>query len=44
MKRRFGQTRASAKHLARSHDARESAADAQEPCDALGDAREEYLS
>jgi hypothetical protein len=41
MKRRFAQTRASAQHLARSHDARDSAGDTQEPCDALGDAREE---
>jgi hypothetical protein len=44
MKRRFGQTRASAKHLARSHDARESAGDVQQQQQqhALGDAREEY--
>jgi hypothetical protein len=42
MKRRFAQTRASAKHLARSHDARESGGDAQEHRDALGDAREEH--
>jgi hypothetical protein len=42
MKRRFAQTRASAKHLARSRDPRESAGDTQEQCDALGDAREEY--
>jgi hypothetical protein len=40
MKRRFAQTRTSAKHLARSHDARESAGDTQEQYDALGDARE----
>jgi hypothetical protein len=40
MKRRFAQTRASAKHLARSHDVRESAGDAQQR-DALGDAREQ---
>jgi hypothetical protein len=39
MKRRFAQTRASVKHLARSHDARESAGDAQAQHDALGDAR-----
>jgi hypothetical protein len=42
MQRRFAQTRASAKHLARSHDVRESGGDAQEQHDALGDAREEY--
>jgi hypothetical protein len=42
MKRRFAQTRASAKHLARSRDARESARDAQQQRDALGDAPEEY--
>jgi hypothetical protein len=43
MKRRFAQTRASAKHLARSHDARESAGDVQQQQQhALGDAREEY--
>jgi hypothetical protein len=41
MKRRFAQTRASAKHLARPRDARESAGDAQEQRDALGDARDE---
>jgi hypothetical protein len=40
MKRRFAQTRSSAKHLARSHDARESVSDAQEQQHALGDARE----
>jgi hypothetical protein len=40
MKRRFAQTRASAKDFARSHDARESHGDAQH--DAQGDAREEY--
>jgi hypothetical protein len=38
MKRRFAQTRASTKHLARSHGAR----DSQEQSDALGDAREAY--
>jgi hypothetical protein len=42
MKRRFAQTRASVKHLARSHDPRESAGDAQEQEHALGEAREEY--
>jgi hypothetical protein len=41
MKRRFAQTRASAKPLARSRDARESGGDTQER-DALGDTREEY--
>jgi hypothetical protein len=40
MQRRFAQTRASVKHLARSHDARESACDTQAQRDALGDARE----
>jgi hypothetical protein len=42
MKRRFAQTRASVKHLDRSHGARESAGDAQEQRDALADVREEY--
>jgi hypothetical protein len=42
MTRRFAQTRASAKHVTRSHESRDSVDDAQDRHDARGDARKEH--